>query len=245
MKTVVMIPTYNERDNLSRLIGILRDLQLQDCFFLIIDDNSPDGTGKLADALAEKDAAVRVLHRKSKEGLGRAYVEGFKYAIGELRADLVFTMDADLSHDPHMIPKMIIASETADVVVGSRYVEGGKIENWSMFRKMVSAFGNLYARIVLAMPVKDLTTGFMCFRRRVIESIGLETLVANGYVFLIELKYYSFTKGYVVREVPITFVERREGLSKFNFSIFYEAFVSVIALRIRRRFFVKNENRSA
>jgi dolichol-phosphate mannosyltransferase len=199
---------------------------------LIVDDNSPDGTGRIADALAERHSEVRVLHRASKQGLGRAYLAGFGMALDN-GAELIMEMDADFSHDPADLPRLIAAAGAADLVLGSRYVPGGDVENWGAVRRAVSWGGCAYARIVLGVPVRDLTGGFKCFNRRVLEALDLSQVHADGYGFQIELTYRAVQAGFTVTEVPIRFRERRVGQSKMTARIALEAVWKVPALRLR------------
>jgi len=236
MKTVIVIPTYNERENLGRLVAEIFSLAISDLSVLVVDDNSPDGTGNVAEELAKR-FPVTVLHRARKEGLGVAYCDAFRHLLSmpsELSPDLIFEMDADLSHNPKDVPRFIDAIQTADVVLGSRYVSGGSIENWNVVRRMVSRFGNLYARIVLGLPYRDLTGGYKLFRSRVLKEIGISTLSSLGYNFQIETTYRAHQKGFKVHEIPIVFSERTTGKSKFNLAIFLESFWKVLALRFRR-----------
>jgi dolichol-phosphate mannosyltransferase len=200
---------------------------------LIVDDNSPDGTGRIADGLAEEISGVRVLHRAAKDGLGRAYLAGFAMALDN-GAELIMEMDADFSHDPADLPRLIVAAGAADLVLGSRYVPGGGVENWGLVRRAVSWGGCLYARLLLGVPVRDLTGGFKCFNRRVLEGIDLSGVHANGYGFQIELTYRAVQAGFTVAEVPILFRERRTGESKMTPRIALEAVWKVPAMRFRR-----------
>ncbi len=201
---------------------------------LVVDDSSPDGTGEIADRLAAELAAVEVLHRPRKEGLGRAYLAGFERAL-KGGADLVLEMDADFSHDPDDIPRLIAAAAEADLVLGSRYVAGGGVADWGLARRVLSRGGTVYARAVLGVPVRDLTGGFKCFRAEVLSSLDLTGVHANGYAFQIELTYRVLRAGFRVREVPIVFRERQAGASKMNARIALEAVWKVPALRLRRR----------
>jgi dolichol-phosphate mannosyltransferase len=200
---------------------------------LVVDDGSPDGTGEIADRLAGEHEAVRVLHRASKQGLGRAYLAGFDLALAE-GAELVLEMDADFSHDPADLPRLIAAADDADLVLGSRYVPGGGVENWGALRRLLSRAGSVYARAFLRVPVRDLTGGFKCFNRRVLEAMDLTGVHADGYGFQIELTYRAIQAGFSVREIPIRFRERREGHSKMTTRIALEAVWKVPALRFRR-----------
>ncbi|HKC76991.1 MAG TPA: polyprenol monophosphomannose synthase [Gaiellaceae bacterium] len=228
-RTVVCLPTYNERENLPRVIDALEPFGVD---VLVIDDNSPDGTGDLADTLAADRDWVSVLHRAQKEGLGPAYLAGFREVLrGD--AEYVLEMDADLSHDPAAVPRLIDACVNgADVALGSRYVEGGGTENWGLVRRAVSAGGSLYARTLLGLDVRDLTGGFKCFRREVLERIDLDAVTAKGYAFQIELTYRALRAGYEVVEVPIVFVDRTHGKSKMSRTIFLEAVARVPLLRL-------------
>jgi dolichol-phosphate mannosyltransferase len=199
---------------------------------LVIDDGSPDGTGEIADRLAAEHPWVSVLHRATKEGIGPAYIAGFRWALAE-GAELVLEMDCDFSHDPHDVPRLLAAAEQADLVLGSRYVEGGSIRNWGRLRRFVSTGGSGYARHVLGVHVRDLTGGFKCFRREVLETIDLDAITARGYAFQIETTYRALRAGYRVVEVPITFVDRERGGSKMSKAIVLEAIWKVPLLRIR------------
>ena len=232
MKTLIIIPTYNELENLRPLLeGIFAHAPQTDV--LIVDDNSPDGTGKLADEICAEDARVHVMHRTGKLGLGTAYIAGFKYAIAQ-RYDAAFEMDADFSHDPKYLPDFLKAIEHADLVIGSRYVQDGSTPNWSLLRRIISGGGNIYTRLVLGVPIHDCTAGFRCYRREVLENIGLDNIQAQGYAFQVEMAYRVYKKGYRVVETPIVFMDRRIGTSKMSGNIFVEGFVSVLRLRFSK-----------
>ncbi len=229
-RVLIVTPTYDERENLewfvSGVFGVLPHAHV-----LVVDDASPDGTGQLADDLAAADARVSVLHRPSKQGLGTAYAEGFRWALDH-QYDLVFEMDADLSHDPAHLPAFLEAfSRGADVVVGSRNVEGGRVVGWGLGRTLLSKGGSLYARLVLGVGVRDLTTGFKGYTRQALQAIDPATLESNGYSFQIETTYRALRAGLSVVEVPITFVDRRAGESKMSRAIFAEAMRVVWRLR--------------
>ncbi|HXF97617.1 MAG TPA: polyprenol monophosphomannose synthase [Gaiellaceae bacterium] len=234
MRAVVCLPTYNERENLEvmvRALGAVLDTARDRV--LVIDDHSPDGTGEIADRLAGELSWLFVLHRQRKEGLGPAYVAGFRWALAE-GAELVLEMDCDFSHDPADVPRLIAAAEEgADLVLGSRYVPGGGTEGWGLLRRLVSRGGCLYAQLILGVPVRDLTGGFKCYRRRALQAIDLDALAARGYAFQIETTYRVLRAGLRVREVPIRFVERREGASKMTGAIVLEAIWRVPLLRLR------------
>ena len=225
-----MLPTYNEAGNLERLVRAVLE---HDVRILVVDDNSPDGTGALADRLAEELADVEVLHRPRKTGLGRAYVAGFEHVL-RAGAELVIEMDADFSHDPADLPRLMAAAADADLVLGSRYVAGGGVVDWSLPRRMLSRAGSVYARVVLGVPVRDLTGGFKCFRREVLERIAPTDVDANGYAFQIELTYRAIGAGFRVLELPIVFRDRAVGRSKMTPGIAFEAVWRVLALRLRR-----------
>ena len=225
---VVCLPTYNERENLEAMLRALGDKGVR---VLVIDDNSPDGTGKLADRLAEQLAYVSVMHRPAKEGLGPAYLAGFRRALAD-GADLVLEMDCDFSHDPADVPRLVAAASNADVVLGSRYVEGGGVRNWGLVRRIISAGGSWYARVLLGAPVHDLTGGFKCYRRAVLESIDLGSVHSKGYAFQIETTYRALRAGFRVVEIPITFADREAGGSKMSRAIVAEAIWKVPALRL-------------
>ena len=228
-RAVICLPTYNERENLPRVLDALEPFGVE---VLVIDDNSPDGTGDLADRLAADRDWVSVLHRERKEGLGPAYLAGFRRALSG-DAEYVLEMDADLSHDPEAVPRLIEACVNgADVALGSRYVEGGGTENWGRGRRLVSAGGSLYARTLLGVDIHDLTGGFKCFRRAVLEQIDLEAVTSKGYAFQIELTYRALRAGFRVVEVPIVFVDRTHGTSKMSRTIFLEAVARVPLLRL-------------
>lgn len=227
----IVIPTYNERENLGRLIPQIAALNLPDARILIVDDNSPDGTGRVAAELA-KQYPVRVLTRPSKQGLGTAYLAGFRAALAE-RPDAIVQMDADLSHDPATIPALLEKLETCDLVLGSRYVPGGRIENWHWLRRAISRAGNTYARTLLGLPYRDITGGYKCFRRSALERLDLSRVSSLGYNFQIETTYRAHRLGLNICEVSITFTERTVGKSKFNLRIIIESFWRVLLLRIR------------
>jgi len=214
------------------MIRALGGLGLEGLEVLVIDDRSPDGTGEIADRLAGELPWVRVLHRERKEGLGPAYLDGFRRAL-ELEADLVFEMDCDFSHDPNDVPRLAEAAERADLVLGSRYAQGGGIRNWGLVRRFISRGGSLYAQVLLQLGIRDLTGGFKCYRRRVLETIDLDAIDSRGYAFQIETTYRALRLGFRVKEVPITFVDRVEGGSKMSKAIVLEAIWKVPALRLR------------
>jgi dolichol-phosphate mannosyltransferase len=230
----VVMPTYNEAANLDGIVRAtvaeLGRLAPQDHAILVVDDSSPDGTGAIADALSRELPAVRVLHRTAKTGLGHAYLAGFAHALGE-GAELVIEMDADFSHDPRYLADLLAAAADADLVLGSRYVPGGGVENWGLVRRLISRGGGAYARLVLGVDVHDLTGGFKCIHRRVLESIDLESIRAEGYVFQIEVTYRTIRAGFRVIEVPIVFRDRTRGASKMSSRIALEAMLSVPTLR--------------
>ena len=230
MKTIVIIPTYNEKNNLAGLVRQIFSLKIENLSLIIVDDNSPDGTGILADELAQELPGLKVIHRQAKGGLGSAYIEGFKAALAA-GADYIMEMDADFSHDYQYLPIFLREIAQADLVLGSRYIKGGAIKNWGLVRRLVSSLGNIYARLILGIPILDLTGGFKCYRRAVLEKINLGSLDSQGYVFQIETTYLSFKNGFTIKEIPIVFTEREEGKSKFNFKIFFEALIRVLLLR--------------
>ena len=229
-EALVIIPTYNERENLKSLCDqVLTALPSAD--LLVVDDNSPDGTGQLADELAAQNPRIQVLHRSGKLGLGTAYIAGFRYALSK-HYEFVFEMDADFSHDPVYLPALLgAAKDGAGVVIGSRRVPGGGTENWGLSRQLISAGGSLYARTILGLDVRDLTSGFKCFRREVLAAIDLDAVRSNGYSFQIEMTYRAVRKGFSVAEVPIIFIDRRAGQSKMSSKIFAEAMGMVWRLR--------------
>ena len=230
MRATVCLPTYNERDNLEPMLRALGEVLGPDDRVLVIDDASPDGTGELADRLAAELPYVDVLHRERKEGLGRAYIDGFRVALAA-GAELVLEMDCDFSHDPADVPRLIAAADDADLVLGSRYVPGGGTVNWGLLRRLISRGGALYTRLLL-MPVRDSTGGFKCFRREVLETLDLDAISARGYMFQIETTYRVRRAGFRVVEIPIRFTERRVGQSKMHRGIVTEAIWKVPALRL-------------
>lgn len=232
MKIVQVIPTYNESENLPALIPTLFDLNLPDFHVLVVDDNSPDGTGQVADALAQHySGAMKVLHRIGKEGLGKAYIQGFRWALDE-GADVIGMMDADLSHPPERLPALLAALEETDVAIGSRYTQGGSLDkNWPFWRKALSWFGNAYARTILGLPIRDATGGYRLWRRSALEAIPFEASRSNGYVFIVELAYMAKLAGLRFKETPIYFAERTHGDSKMSFRIQIEAALRVWQLR--------------
>jgi dolichol-phosphate mannosyltransferase len=233
MRATVCLPTYDERENLPRMIEALSGVLREGDRVLVIDDASPDGTGEIADALAAQHPFLDVLHRSAKEGLGRAYIAGFYRALAD-GAELVLEMDCDFSHDPADVPRLIAAAEDgADLVLGSRYVPGGQTRNWGPIRKLISRGGSVYAAIFLQMGVKDPTGGFKCFRRDVLEELDLDGITPRGYAFQIETTYRVKQAGRRVVEIPITFADREVGRSKMSRAVVLEAIWRVPLLRLR------------
>lgn len=235
--TFVVIPTYNEKENLPALFNKLDKTQEKlgsdnSLNILFVDDNSPDGTAMfIKDEQGKRSFGIHLIERPEKQGLGTAYIDGFKHALS-LEADYIIQMDADLSHDPLVIPEMIHLLENHDVVIGSRYIKNAAIPNWSIFRKFISAGGNIYTRIVLGTKIHDYTGGFNAYRKEALENIDLDKIRSNGYSFQIEMKYRAKQKGYDIVETPIHFYDRTHGKSKFSRSIFFEAFINTLKLRI-------------
>jgi len=230
VKALIIIPTYKERENLTELVRQIfaKDLPVE---ILIIDDNSPDGTGALADELAARDPRIHVMHRPGKLGLGSAYVVGFRYAI-ERKYDAVFEMDADFSHSPDSLPEFLRELEGADMVLGSRYLRGVTVVNWPLKRLILSYGANVYTRVVTGMSIKDATGGFKCIRRQVLEAIDLDRVKSDGYGFQIEINFKAWRKGFKIREIPILFVDRMAGESKMSRRIVWEAAWMVWRLRL-------------
>ncbi len=236
MKPVVIVPTYNERDNIGPLLDALLSLPVENLHVIVVDDNSPDGT---ADYVAERERVthgrVRVHRRPGKMGLGSAYVAGFKVAL-DMGADAIFEMDADFSHDPASIPQFLTALENADIVVGSRYVNGVTVVNWPLQRLVLSYTANVYTRLVTGLPLADATGGFKCFRREVLEAIDLSRVRSDGYAFQIEMNWKSWRRGFRIAEIPIVFTDRRVGISKMSRRIIWEAAGLVWRLRLMSMF---------
>jgi dolichol-phosphate mannosyltransferase len=235
VRVVVCLPTYNERENLEPMVRALDEVFRRhelDARLLVIDDSSPDGTGEIAEALTGEFSFLSVLHRPRKEGLGPAYLAGFVWALAT-DADRIVEMDCDFSHDPEDLPRLVAATADVDLALGSRYVEGGGTRNWGLGRRLVSRFGSLYARVILGVEIHDLTGGFKCFRRTVLEEIGLEQIKTRGYAFQIETTYRALKSGCRVVEVPIVFAEREAGRSKMTRGIVLEAVAKVPELRFR------------
>lgn len=233
-KPIVIIPTYNEIDNIKKMIDQVLELN-PGLHILIVDDNSPDGTGDYVQEVSEQNDRVKLIRRAGKLGLGTAYVEGFKYMLGN-GYDFAVQMDADFSHDPAVILQMLEEIKENDLVIGSRYVQGVNVINWPMQRLLLSYFANKYTKIVTGLPVKDATGGFKCFRRKVLESIDLDSIHSNGYSFQIEMNFKAWKKGYKIKEIPIIFYERVEGTSKMSKKIVHEAVFMVWKLRLRSIF---------
>jgi len=232
-KICIVIPTYNEKANITGLLDQIFNLRIPELRVLVVDDNSPDGTGILVEEIRKNNSQIDVLHRPNKSGLGRAYVAGFKQALAD-GADYIFEMDADLSHDPKYLPAFLEAIKANDLVLGSRYVSGGGVSNWNLSRRLVSRFGNIYARLVLGLKIKDLTGGFKCYRRAVLEQLGLEDLSSVGYNFQIETTHKAYKLGFRIAEIPIVFAERAEGKSKFSLKIVLESFWQVLLLKFKQ-----------
>jgi len=230
----LVLPTYDEAANIEAMVEAVLAKLPASGRVLIVDDNSPDGTGEIAERLAAGDDRVEVLRRPRKEGLGPAYVAGFRRAL-EGGAELVLEMDADFSHDPAYLPRLLEAAERADLVIGSRYVPGGAVSDWGLMRRAISRGGSAYARLALGISVHDLTGGFKCFRREVLEALDLDSVASRGYAFQVELTYRAIEKGFTVVEVPIVFRDRRAGSSKMGGAIVAEAVWRVLALRFGRR----------
>ena len=232
MEALIIVPTYNERENIEALIGQIQALDTEvELGILVVDDNSPDGTGEFVERLSKTRRGVHALHRPRKLGLGSAYIAGFKWALERPEVKCVFEMDADFSHDPGAIKTFLAEIGKADLVLGSRYLNGVTVINWPLSRLILSVGANIYTRIVTGMPLKDATGGFKCFRREVLEAIDLPTVECTGYAFQIELTYRALLRGFRVREVPITFRDRRVGQSKMSRRIIAEALVVVVQLR--------------
>lgn len=233
---IIVIPTYNEIDNIEVILAKVFALDL-DVDILIVDDNSPDGTyAKVQEFIDAKkyDGRLHLLIRQKKEGLGKAYIEGFKWCLARDYA-FVIEMDADLSHDPKYLPSFIDNIKEYDLVIGSRYVKGGGVVNWSLLRKFISFGGSTYARMILGISIKDVTGGFKCFRREVLEAIDLDNIMSAGYAFQIEMNYRTILKGFRVKEVPIIFEDRVAGKSKMSKKIFVEALLNVVTLRLHKK----------
>lgn len=229
----IVIPTYNEKGNIEKLLPQIFGLSIENLNILVVDDNSPDGTGKLVEDLKKIYSKLEILHRDKKEGLGKAYIAGFKEVLSR-GADFIVQMDADLSHDPKYIPQLLKAVEGRDLVLGSRYVKGGGVANWNLFRRLISRLGNIYAKLILSLPYSDLTGGFKCYRAVVLKKVVEADLSSLGYNFQIETTYFVHKLKYSIVEVPIIFTERTIGKSKFNSKIVLEGFLKVLAIRFKK-----------
>jgi dolichol-phosphate mannosyltransferase len=234
MKTLIIIPTYNELENLPRLLPEVLSKE-EGIHILIVDDNSPDGTAAFVENEMKNNNRIHLIKRPSKQGLGTAYIAGFKFAI-QNGYDFVFEMDADFSHDPKEIPRFLDEIKNSDVILGSRYINGVNVINWPMRRLLLSSFANLYTRFITGMPVHDATGGYKCFRRKVLEAINLEKVTSNGYAFQIEMSFKAWKKGFKVKEIPIIFVDRVKGKSKMSRKIVREAVTMVWKLRLKSIF---------
>ncbi len=233
-RALIIFPTYNEKDNIEKIVHAVLPLDAR-INVLIVDDSSPDGTGEIADKLAAAEEKVNVLHRANKEGLGKAYIAGFKWAI-EHEYDYIFEMDADFSHGPEYIRDFLREIQTYDLVLGSRYISGVNVINWPMSRLLLSYFANMYTRIVTGLPIKDATGGYKCFRREVLEAINLDDVKASGYSFQIEMTMRAWKKGFKIKEIPIIFMDRVAGTSKMSKKIMREAIWMVWMLRLKSMF---------
>ncbi|MBI3804622.1 MAG: polyprenol monophosphomannose synthase [Nitrospirae bacterium] len=230
-KILILIPTFNEKENISHLIDAIYSTVKREVDVLVIDDNSPDGTGKIVSEISRKNDRVKLLERKCKDGLARAYLEGFTYALKH-HYDLIVCMDADLSHHPAYLNQFFETIGEADFVLGSRYAPGGAIEDWGWFRRLLSRWGNRYARWVLNVPIYDLTSGYKCLRTELLTKIGYQEIRSNGYEFTIELAYLFYRNGFSVKEIPIVFTDRRYGSSKLSKWIILDALIKVWKLRL-------------
>jgi dolichol-phosphate mannosyltransferase len=228
-RALIIFPTYNEKENIEKIIEAVLPID-ERLHILVVDDNSPDGTGQIADRLAGENPRINVLHRQNKEGLGKAYIAGFKWGI-ENRFDYLFEMDADFSHDPKFLPEFLSNIEKYDLVLGSRYISGVNVINWPMSRLLLSYYANVYTRIVTGLPLRDATGGFKCFRREVLEALDLDAIRSNGYIFQIEVSLRVWKKGFTIKEIPIVFVDRIHGQSKMSKKIVREAIWKVWYLR--------------
>lgn len=243
MEALIIVPTYNERENIETLINSIKELNLDaDIGMLIVDDNSPDGTGKYVAELSKTDETINVLHRPAKLGLGSAYIAGFKWALGRPDVKYVFEMDADFSHDPAALADFLKEIKEVDLVLGSRYLDGITVVNWPLSRLFLSVGANIYTRIITGMPLKDATGGFKCFRREVLESLPLDDIKSDGYSFQIEVNFIVWKKGFRIKEIPIVFVDRAAGTSKMSRRIIWEAVFLVWKLRLDSLF--KNVRKS-
>lgn len=234
MKTLIIIPTYNELENLPRLLPevLSKDESID---VLIVDDNSPDGTAAFVESQMKNNNRIHLIKRQSKQGLGTAYIAGFKYALKN-NFEIIFEMDADFSHDPKEIPRFLDEIKNSDVILGSRYINGVNVINWPLRRLLLSSFANLYTRVITGMPIHDATGGFKCFRREVLEAIHLDKVTSNGYAFQIEMTFKAWKKGFKVKEIPIIFVDRVKGKSKMSKKIVREAVTMVWKLRLKSIF---------
>lgn len=227
---MIIIPTYNERENIEKIIKQV--LALPERFYLtVVDDNSPDGTGDLVDRLTKKHDRLSVIHRPGKLGLGTAYIEGFKYALKE-KADYILEMDADFSHDPQFLPKMLEEVKDCDLVIGSRYINGIRVLDWPIKRLLLSTMANLYVKLMTGLPFEDCTGGFKCFKRKVLENMDLDLIKSDGYSFQVEMNFWTQTLGFNIKEIPIVFQERLDGKSKMSKGIIKEALWMVVRLRL-------------
>lgn len=230
MKTIVVIPTYNERENIEQMIPDILSV-LPETNILIVDDNSPDGTANIVKKFMKDNPNIHLIERAGKMGLGTAYCEGFKYALSK-GFDVIFEMDADFSHDPKELPRFLNELENADVVIGSRYIKGVNVVNWPLSRLLLSYGANMYTKTITGLPVKDATGGFKCFRAEALKKIDLDSIHSNGYGFQIEMNYRLWKKGARIKEIPIIFIDRRSGISKMNKKIIYEAIFLVWKLKL-------------
>lgn len=234
MKILIILPTYNERENIAALINEILSLKF-DIHILVVDDNSPDNTAEIVEKIAAMDGRIQIIQREGKLGLGSAYLQGFHYALqGDF--DYIFEMDADFSHSPKYLPMLIEKIKDYDLVIGSRYIKGGKVVNWPAKRILLSYLANLYVRLFTGLPIRDSTSGFKCFRKEVLQSIALDQVESDGYSFQIEINFICWQKGYRICEIPITFEERRAGTSKMTRKIAKEACIMVLKLATQRLF---------